>query len=89
MIKIKGFSWSQSLRLDGTLDMVSMENDINTFCEGLYNAGAKNISLTFNVISTLNMATPTPLERNGQTFRTYVVLISALIMWEDNALVAV
>lgn len=91
MKKVKGFSWSQSLRLDGTMDMELVSHDINSFLVELYEEGVReeDILIAFNVTPKLIMATPTPLERNCQTLRTEQVLSYALIMWKDDRLVAV
>lgn len=91
MKKVKGFSWSQCLRLDNTLDMELAFKDVNVFLKELYEEGVqeKDISVAFNVTPSLIMVTPTPLEKNSQTLKTYTVLISALITWMDDRLLAV
>lgn len=91
MKRVQGFSSSQSLRLDNTLDMELVSKEVNAFLAKLYELGVReeDISVSFNVTPMFIMVTPTPLERNCQTLRTETVLISVLIMWKSDELLAV
>lgn len=84
MKKARGFSWYQSVRIDSTLNMDNVSDDVNDFLAKLNATGAEDISISYNVIPTVIMANPTPISHKGWTLGTEAVIITALVTWEDN-----